>query len=134
MLADRCRRGLLCTLLAVTFVVVAALPAQAAPSPHEQLRIDRLIHHVGDQKGMRFVRNGTEYSADEAARFLRGKLETMGAEVSTAREFIDRIATRSSTSGMLYQVRFTDGRVLPAAQFMGDELKRIEAHPAPSTP
>jgi Family of unknown function (DUF5329) len=134
MLPDRCRRGLLCALLAATFVAVAALPAHAAPSPRELARIDRLIRYVELQKGMLFVRNGSEYSPDEAARFLRGKLESMGADVATAREFIERIATRSSMSGTPYQVRFSDGRVLPAAQFMGDELKRIEAHPAPATP
>jgi hypothetical protein len=48
----------------------------------------------------------------------------------TAREFIDRIGTKSSTSGALYQVKFADGRVMTSAQFLGDELKRMEGRPA----
>ena len=102
----------------------------AAPSAHEQARIERLIRHVETQKGIVFIRNGTEYGGDEAARFLRGKMDTMGADVNSARDFIERIATRSSTTGKAYQVRLSDGRVIPAAQFLSDELKRLDAHPA----
>ena len=116
--------------LSVLMLAGAGSGAAAAPPPHEQARIDKLIRHVETQKGMTFIRNGTEYSCADAARFLRGKMDSMGAEVSTAREFIDRIATKSSMSGKPYQVRFSDGRQVPAAQFLGDELKRLEAAPA----
>ena len=100
--------------------------ALAAPSPREQSRIDRLIHYVESQKDMKFVRNGTEYTCAEAAKFLRGKLEVMGTEVTSAREFIERIATKSSMSGQPYHVKFADGRTMMAAQFLGDELRRME--------
>jgi hypothetical protein len=109
---------------------LAATRTMAAPTVHEQSRIDRLIHYIASQKDMKFIRNGTEYSCAEAAKFLRGKLESMGGEVMTAREFIDRIGTKSSTSGALYQVKFADGRVMTSAQFLGDELKRMEGRPA----
>ena len=102
----------------------------AAPPPQEQTRIDKLIRYVETRKGMKFIRNGTEYSCEDAATFLRGKMETMGGEVSTAREFIDRIGSRSSMSGKPYHVRFSDGRLMPAAQFLGEELKRLEGPPA----
>ena len=116
----------------LAWVAVACLgnvPAVAAPTALEQSRIDRLIHHVETQKGAAFIRNGREYTAQEAAQFLRGKMEANGEDVTTAREFIDRIATRSSTSGALYQIRLADGRQVPAASFLGDELKRIESRP-----
>lgn len=111
------------------FMLASAGSSAAAPPPHEQARIDKLIRHVETQKGMTFIRNGTEYSCADAASFLRGKMDSMGAEVNTAREFIDRVATKSSMSGKPYQVRFHDGRQIPAAQFLGDELKRLEAAP-----
>ena len=104
--------------------------ALAAPPPMEQARIDRLIHHVEFQNGLVFIRNGREYSCEQAAKFLRGKMESMGKEVSTAREFIERIATRSSTSGKPYQIRLANGTLLPAGQYLIDELKRIESQPA----
>ena len=116
----------------LAWAVVACLgnaPALAAPTALEQSRIERLIHHVETQKGVAFIRNGREYTAQEAAKFLRGKVEANGKDVSTAREFIDRIATRSSTSGALYQIRLANGALVPAAAFLGDELKRIESKP-----
>ena len=125
------RRILVTGAMALSGLMLASAGGSAAaPPPHEQARIDKLIRHVETQKGMTFIRNGTEYSCADAARFLRGKMESMGAEVTTAREFIDRIATKSSMSGKPYQVRFSDGRQVPAAKFLGDELKRLEAAPA----
>ena len=103
-----------------------ALGAAAAPPPHEQSRIDRLIQVVESRKDMKFVRNGTEYSCADAGKFLRGKLESMGKEVTTAREFIERIASKSSMSGQPYQVKFADGRMMPASQFLHEELKRLD--------
>ena len=113
-------------LLAMT-TLLALRAAAAAPPAHEQSRIDKLIRFVETQKDMKFVRNGTEYSCAEAAKFLRGKMESMGAEVKTARDFIERIATKSSMSGKPYHVKFADGRMMPSAQFLGDELTRMEA-------
>jgi hypothetical protein len=50
--------------------------------------------------------------------------------VTTAREFIERIATKSSMSGKFYEVKFGDGKTMLAAQFLSEELKRLEAQPA----
>ena len=120
------RRSLLVSVTALFALGAVA----AAPPPHEQSRIDRLIRFIETQKDMKFIRNGTEYSCAEAAKFLRGKMEAMGGEVTTAREFIERIGTKSSMSGEPYQVKFADGRTMPAAQFLGAELKRMESRPA----
>ena len=122
------RRHLLAS--AAALGAMASRVALAAPPPMEQARIDRLIHHVELQNGLVFIRNGREYSCEQAAKFLRGKMESMGKEVSTAREFIERIATRSSTSGKPYQIRLANGTLLPAGQYLIDELKRIESQPA----
>jgi hypothetical protein len=101
--------------------------ARAAPAAHEQTRIEKLIRFVETQKDMKFVRNGTEYTCADAGKFLRGKLEAMGKEVTTAREFIERIASKSSMSGQPYQVKFADGRTMLASQFLHEELKRLDS-------
>ena len=119
------RRSFLVSVTALAAVRAVA----AAPAPHEQWRIDKLILFVEAQKGMKFVRNGTEYECNEAAKFLRGKLESMGDDIKTAREFIERIASKSSMSGKPYEVRFANGKTMLASQFLGDELKRLEAQP-----
>ena len=117
-------------LLSLSGLAASAGSCAAAPPPIEQVRIDKLIRFVEIQKGMKFIRNGTEYSCEEAAKFLRGKMDSMGAEVTSARDFIERIASKSSMSGKPYQVRFSDGRLITSAKFLGDELKRLEAAPA----
>jgi len=111
-------------LLSMAQAVVAATPAQ------EQSRIEKLIRYVESQKTLKFVRNGTEYTAEDAGKFLRGKLEAMGGEVTTARQFIKRIASRSSMSGQPYQVRLADGQTMLAENFLEDELQRIERQPS----
>ena len=118
-------------LLAATVVLggCVGLLAVAAPPPAEQARIDKLISYVEAQRGMIFIRNGKEYSCEQAAKFLRGKLESMGKEVVSARDFIDRIATKSSMSGKPYEIRLADGTVVLAGRYLHDELKRIESQP-----
>jgi Family of unknown function (DUF5329) len=117
-------------LMAAVSMLAVAPAARAVPPPHEQGRIERLIQFVESQKDMKFVRNGSEYSCTDAAKFLRGKLESMGSEVKTARDFVERIASRSSMSGEPYHVKLADGRLMLAAKFLGDELARMDARPA----
>jgi hypothetical protein len=103
--------------------------AAAAPSDAEQARIDRLIAAVEQNKSVRFVRNGNDYAGDDAATFLRRKLAYMGGNVKTVQDFIEQIASRSTTSGEIYKVRLADGREMPAGDFLRGELARIESLP-----
>ena len=105
------------------------LPARASLSALEAARVERLLKYIEAQRQLRFVRNGTPYSAKEAALFLRSKLDKMGQHVTTAAQFIDQIASRSSTSGEPYLIRFPDGQTVSAAQFLGDELRRMDRQP-----
>ncbi len=100
--------------------------ARADPSAAESARIERLLNAVAARTDLRFVRNGKEYSAAQAADFLRGKLQWNVEKISTAKDFIEQIGTRSTTSGNVYLVRLADGRELPSAQFLAQELRRIE--------
>ena len=113
-------------LLAAGLLVLAA-GSQGAPSAPEMLRIDSLIAAVANQKDAKFVRNETAYEAADAARVLRGKLHSLGSRISTASEFIEQIASRSSTSGKAYTIQFADGRKLPVAEFLKEELRRMDA-------
>lgn len=114
-------------LLGLAVVVTLPLAARAGVTPAERARIDRLIRFVEGQTEAKFVRNGTAYSGRDAARFLRGKFDKMGEHVGTAQQFIDQIASKSSTSGQPYLIRFADGRTTPVARFLGAELARMDA-------
>ena len=114
----------------VLLLAAASLGAGAATAalpPAERARIDRLIRYVETRKDVRFIRNNRDYSSEDAAAFLRKKLDKMGEHVNSAREFIDQIASKSSTSGEAYSIRFANGRTEPAAKFLGDELHRMDA-------
>ncbi len=107
-------------------IALLAGPTLAGVSPAEQARIDRLIDFVHSRKDVKFVRNGSEYSCEDAAKFMRGKMKSMGEHVTTAQQFIEQIATKSSTTGQPYMIRFADGKTMPSAQFLGEELKRMD--------
>ena len=106
-----------------------ASPAHAVPGAAEQLRIDAVINAVGARAESKFVRNGRDFSAADAARFLREKLKARGAALRSAEAFIEQIATGSSTTGQPYLIRWPDGRVQPAAEFLRAELQRNDAAP-----
>ncbi|MFN0184217.1 MAG: DUF5329 family protein [Aquabacterium sp.] len=118
------RRALLA--LAAPGLLAGVPAALAAPSAAEQARIDKLIEAVGTKQDMVFIRNRSEYNPKQAAEFLRRKLRSMGGDVQTCEDFIVMIASKSTTSGELYRVRYADGRVVPSEQFMRDEMARIE--------
>ena len=96
----------------------------AAP---EKQKIEALILHVGNLKDAKFVRNGSVYEPATAARFLRGKWDANKAEVKTVSDFIDKVATKSGTSGKPYLIRFQDGNEIKCRDYLLGELKRIEA-------
>jgi hypothetical protein len=102
------------------------LPGQTAPDPEKQ-KIEALIKQVGDLKDARFIRNGSTYEVATAVRFLRGKWEANEAAVKTARDFVDKVASFSGTSGKPYFIRFNDGREVKSRDFLLVELKKLEA-------
>jgi hypothetical protein len=110
----------------------AAGAVLAAPSPDEMARIERLLVMIATRRDMRLVRNGSEHDTDTAVSFLRGKLKHFGSDIKTAEEFIERLASRSSTTGQLYWVRLSDGRQIPAGDFLRIELVRLDRAAAAS--
>ena len=77
-------------------------------SPSERQKIEALIKYVSGLSDTKFVRDGNTYDAKTATTFLRRKWEANDSEVKTARDFIDKIATLSGTSGKPYIIRFKD--------------------------
>jgi hypothetical protein len=119
------------TILSVSLLVVALIAsvayASVAPAAEaavddllddeERATIEWLIDRVAALPELRFVRNGRAYDAAAAARFLRGKWEANAADVTSVEAFIAVVATRSSTTGRPYLIRFPDGREVPSEIF-----------------
>jgi hypothetical protein len=92
----------------------------------ESDRIEQLIAAVKELKDAKFIRNGSEYSAAEAADHLRMKWEAAGDDIRTANEFIEQIGSKSSTSGEAYQIKFADGKIVNAGDFLREKRTQIK--------
>ncbi|MGZ8436632.1 MAG: DUF5329 family protein [Candidatus Binatia bacterium] len=113
--------ALLVSLTAVSFVNAQNLAA------FEKQKIEALIKQVGDLKEAKFVRNGSTYEPATAVRFLRGKWNANKADINSARDFIEKVATKSGTSGKPYLMRYSDGKEIPSREFLLAELKKLES-------
>jgi hypothetical protein len=107
----------------------ASAPEKANEPLTEAEKIERLIAAVELLTDAKFVRNGSEHSAEEAAKHLRQKLGAGGDKITTAELFIEHIASKSSFSGKPYEIRFADGRTMPAGDFFRAELEKLEKSP-----
>jgi len=115
------------TVVILAFLVTPSfVRAQVLPASEKQ-KIETLIKQIGELKDAKFVRNGSTYEPATAIRFLRGKWDANKAEVKTARDFIDKVATKSDTSGKPYLMRFNDGKEIPSRDYLLGELKKIES-------
>ena len=99
----------------------------------EKQKIEALITHIEELKDASFVRNGTEYDAKTAATFLRRKWKSNESAIKTARDFIQKVASVSSTSGKPYMIRRKNGKESKSGEYLLAELKKIEA-PAEKKP
>lgn len=109
------------------FLLLAAitwlLPAECRAAD-ENSKIEGLISQVANLKDAKFIRNGGTYDSKDAARFLRGKWRSKEKEIKTADDFIEKVATLSSTTGKPYLIRFNDGRQMKCADYLKEQLKK----------
>lgn len=125
-----CRVEVMATLVATAFAIGAASLGAVEEKPAtEKQKIEALIKHVEGLKDAVFVRNGSEYSAKNAAKFLRGKWDSNKAKIKTAKDFIEKAASESSTSGKPYLIRFKDGKETKSGAYLTAELRKIENGP-----
>jgi hypothetical protein len=124
------KQGFLRLIFSCVLFLGMALPAvvagQSAP-PAERQKIESLIKQVGELKDAKFIRNGSTHDVSTAVRFLRDKWGANDADVKTAKDFIDKVASASGTSGKPYLIRFKDGRETKSRDFLLAELRKLES-------
>jgi hypothetical protein len=105
----------------VLAVVFSSLPLLAdASATGEQDRIRCLINHIEGLKDATFVRNGACYGSGVAAQFLRRKWDANQDKVRTTADFISHVASRSSTTGKPYLIRFKNGQEVECGKYLRD--------------
>lgn len=95
----------------------------------ETARIAALLEHLATSD-VTFLRAGEPYTGAEAADHLRRKLRAAGGQVGTYAEFVERIASRSSTTHEAYLVAPPDGEPIAAAQWIASQAAAIDARVA----
>lgn len=107
----------------VLFLGIFVTTQALALSPEEKARTESLLTELGKQQNLTFTRNGTEHNAADAESHLRLKLRKTEKRLNTTEQFIDNVASKSSITGEIYQVKDAQGNVLPANQYLHDLLK-----------
>jgi hypothetical protein len=111
-------------LLASIFTLLLAAAIALALDPQPKVEIDELITYL-QTSGVRFIRNGLEYSRAEGAQHLRDKLAKAGDRVKTTEDFITSIASKSFLSGKPYLVKFEDGQTQPTGEWLRSHLAEV---------
>ncbi|MEX2560451.1 MAG: DUF5329 family protein, partial [Pirellulales bacterium] len=93
-------------------------------------RIERLLARIAEAD-VKFVREGKEYTGREAADHLRRKLAAAGPRIEDVEDFIEKIASRSSTTGKPYHIKLADGPMVEAQQWLEEQLELMAAEPQP---
>jgi len=100
----------------------AASHAAAAPDAKATREIDHLLAFVATSD-CKFIRGGTDYDGKAAREHLERKLEVARSMLSTADQFVDRVATGSSMTGEAYKVR-CGTRELTSKAWLHAELEK----------
>jgi hypothetical protein len=110
------------------FALLLLSPGVARSEPQQMSLqvIQYLIDYVA-RSDSTFIRNGTSYTAKEAAAHLRSKYEYFKRDIQTPEDFIRLVGSKSEFSGNPYEVKTSSGQLLPSAEWLGRLLTDYRA-------
>jgi len=122
-------------LLAFGLACVCTVTAAAAPPPVAEREIDALLAAL-QASPCRFQRNGSWYPAAQARAHLQRKYDYLRKRdlVASAEQFIERGASRSSSSGEAYRVACPGQPEQDAATWFAQQLAALRRHAASAAP
>ena len=106
----------------------------------EERRIQYLLGSI-EKSSVVFIRNGKEHTGKEAKEHLENKMNyarraywLFGPKADiTVENFISKIASKSSSSNIDYQVRLKNGKVMTTNEWLREQLKSFsQTHSLPS--
>lgn len=119
-------KGLALLCLATALVILALFSSiLCAQENIEKKKIEFLISSMENLKGAIFIRNGSEYNRQEAAKHLRMKIQLAGDRVQTADDFIRLCASKSYASGKPYLIGLSDGQIIKSEKYFREKLKEF---------
>ena len=91
-------------------------------STDEDKKIIQLIQALNNLQGAEFIRNGKKHSVKEAVEHMTRKWKWKKSEIKTVEDFIRVAATKSSSSGKYYTIRFKDGKEIKSVDWFKSQL------------
>jgi hypothetical protein len=119
------RHFILAILASILLTEAPRISAADILSSAEKSKIEALLAHLEKLTDASFIRNGSAYDAATAAKFLRGKWHAHESDITTANDFITKVATKSSTTGNPYVIRMKNGSEKPCADYLSTVLKSL---------
>jgi hypothetical protein len=95
------------------------------PVALERAKIDYLIDRMREST-CTFYRNKVAHSGPRGAAHLTWKYRRKVSRIEKVQDFIEEIATRSSTSGELYLIKCGQAEAYPVRDVLLNELERLE--------
>ena len=102
-------------------VLIMFAPFASAETMDEE--IDYILNTVG-QSNCTFIRNGKSYPAVDAQKHLEKKRRRGRRYFSSADEFIEKLASKSSMSGDSYLIQCGDEAQQPSGQWFATLLAK----------
>ncbi len=117
--------------LALTVVALAQAPRASGAPP--AAAVDEIGYLLGfiDRSGCKFYRNGSWYDSHRAQSHLRDKYNYLSARglIKTTEDFIEQAATKSSMSGIDYQIQCGTSPAQPSSRWLSTALQDYRASP-----
>ena len=109
--------------LFILFTTVLTLNLCAAETEPLSKTVDYLIAQVEKADTVKFLRNGDEHTAKEAAEHMRRKYNHFKKEIKTPEDFIEKCAAKSELSGKPYMIKKSDGTTEKCQDWMKSMLE-----------
>lgn len=117
-------------------LIIFLLPLSLFASDlNDQQLIEKLLNEVGKSE-LTFVRNGKDHSGAAAKKHLEYKYNYVKngfwfwqkGEAVNVKDFIEKIASGSSTTGKDYFIKDKKGKLIPTRTWLRNKLKIIQSN------
>ena len=111
--------------LLVALALAAPFAAQAAPAPKVAQEVNHLLGYIA-KSGCSFYRNGAWIDASSAEAHARAKFDQLAqrGEIASVADFIEKAASKSSVTGLPYQVKCVGAPPTLTRNWLSEEQAR----------
>ncbi len=107
------------------FTIIKDSSTKESTTLTEEEKIEKLLYIIA-HTNLIFIRNGDEHKPAEAASHLRSKWDYAKNDIHTVDDFIKKIGSKSSSSGKPYEVKFPNGKTIPAEIWMREQIEGMK--------